>query len=231
MRVYYHGAACGPGVVKSKKLIHPRHSGTMFAPYPIRYTYGPQYLARMRLGPILASPIHRVCSRRRHITTRIEQNVGSGLGLLPSEYPLDTQTKSKPVKWRAPTVSSLNPQRLLPSDFLDLSGKSWQSIRTASTPPHPLQVAPLRYVSRRSPDIGYLVHDPFPPGTHGFLYYHSPPNLAPTAGEIRFRITHTNDPSSFRQALIYFYTLAPLGASLSLLYQGTPDIPLFVHSC
>lgn len=39
----------------------------------------------------------------------------------------------------------------------------------------------------------------FPPGTHGFLYYHSPPLLSKFMSHLRFRVTPTNDPSSFNQ--------------------------------
>ncbi|OBZ72657.1 hypothetical protein A0H81_08062 [Grifola frondosa] len=41
---------------------------------------------------------------------------------------------------------------------------------------------------------------PFPKGTHGFLYYHSPPWLPATCGEVRFRITEQMSASktSFR---------------------------------
>jgi hypothetical protein len=42
--------------------------------------------------------------------------------------------------------------------------------------------------------------NPFPEGTQGFLYYHLPKDGAPpTASELRFRVTPTNDPASFAQ--------------------------------
>lgn len=43
--------------------------------------------------------------------------------------------------------------------------------------------------------VGYTSQSPFPPGTKGFFYYHQPPALPPTAGEMRFRIC--DDASQF----------------------------------
>lgn len=41
---------------------------------------------------------------------------------------------------------------------------------------------------------------PFPAKARGFLYYHSPPHGIPqAAGEIRFRLTPSDDPSSFAE--------------------------------
>ena len=37
----------------------------------------------------------------------------------------------------------------------------------------------------------------FPDRTRGFFYYHNPLRNIPTAGEVRFRITTSNDPSTF----------------------------------
>jgi len=38
----------------------------------------------------------------------------------------------------------------------------------------------------------------FPPGTQGFLYYRRSSDTSPTAGSIRFRITESHDPTTFR---------------------------------
>jgi len=47
---------------------------------------------------------------------------------------------------------------------------------------------------------GYNTRKPFPEGTHGFLYYNSPPaGVSPAAGELRFRLTPGDDPASFDQ--------------------------------
>ncbi|KAF9031316.1 hypothetical protein BJ165DRAFT_1599301 [Panaeolus papilionaceus] len=38
---------------------------------------------------------------------------------------------------------------------------------------------------------------PFPSGTRGFLYYHSPSDRPRIAGQLRFRVTPSDDPASF----------------------------------
>ncbi|KAI0265327.1 hypothetical protein BC834DRAFT_181364 [Gloeopeniophorella convolvens] len=82
-------------------------------------------------------------------------------------------------------ISTLDPDRLQPSDFVNFSTHSMVGVWT--TPPG-LYEAPrvrLRYAQRAS-----NVRIPFPPGTHGFLYYARDPGLA-EGGQIRFRIVAT----------------------------------------
>ncbi|TFK45333.1 hypothetical protein OE88DRAFT_1221970 [Heliocybe sulcata] len=38
---------------------------------------------------------------------------------------------------------------------------------------------------------------PFPPGSHGFLYWHLEPDAPPVSGEVRFRTTISSDPATF----------------------------------
>jgi len=82
-------------------------------------------------------------------------------------------------------IQTLDPSRLVPSDFIDLSLKCGIRIR------------PLH--SRKSiwfaePDQGQ-----FPAEARGFLYYHPPTgNSPPAAGEIRFRLTSGDNPESFQ---------------------------------
>ena len=40
-------------------------------------------------------------------------------------------------------------------------------------------------------------HWPYPPDTNGFLYYTTPPDRPRIAGELRFRVTSSDDPASF----------------------------------
>jgi hypothetical protein len=71
---------------------------------------------------------------------------------------------------------TLDPSRLLPSDFINLSGRQHQP-----------------FVYFRGQDC--LT---FPAGTAGFFYYHNPlQDVLPMSGETRFRITPSNDPSTF----------------------------------
>lgn len=46
------------------------------------------------------------------------------------------------------------------------------------------------YIGRRTP---------FPPATHGFLYYYNPYPLPEFMGHLRFRVTPNGDPSTFKQ--------------------------------
>lgn len=122
-------------------------------------------------------------------------------------------------------IQTLDPSRLLPSDFQDVSNlKTIQLVATSKASDRKSYYsAPLGY---KKLNIGtsqkYL---PFPAGTHGFLYYRPPNNPAPTrktqpldksdvkslsdtrqdrdgphhdhVGGVYFRITKDNDPASF----------------------------------
>ena len=88
---------------------------------------------------------------------------------------------------RLPTVvSTLHPERLTSNDFLDVSGlgRKYVSMNGGRTD--------LR--NRHDRLTNYV---PFPPGSHGFLYYYTDPSLPDVAGEVRFRLTANNDPSNF----------------------------------
>ncbi|KAJ3534054.1 hypothetical protein NM688_g7193 [Phlebia brevispora] len=99
-------------------------------------------------------------------------------------------------------ITTLDPDRLTPSDYLDVS-------HITKLPVHiPEQAVQLNRTSSKSATyqdraayIGYSYSDerhlPFPEGTRGFLYYFSPPFAHPLAGQIRFRITPSSDPATF----------------------------------
>ncbi|TFY62776.1 hypothetical protein EVG20_g6580 [Dentipellis fragilis] len=116
-----------------------------------------------------------------------------------------TQRKTRPGR-RRPWFSTLDPTRLSPTDYCDLSGK--------------LNARPLCEVKI---DGGFLLNLHygmeqnaalrFPPDTRGFFYYHptstprvsDDPNGRPEdglrvlVGELRFRLTRTNDPACFAE--------------------------------
>ncbi|PIL27883.1 hypothetical protein GSI_10005 [Ganoderma sinense ZZ0214-1] len=113
-----------------------------------------------------------------------------------STTPSATPQRSKPSRQRS-RIRTLDPHKLVQDDYIDFSLKAQPRLGVV------LQ-------SRRSTDplICRSLHNPiftavpwstnkFPPGTHGFLYYHVPPNGSPLAGELRFRVTPTRDPASF----------------------------------
>ncbi|KAG6828628.1 hypothetical protein H0H92_007220 [Tricholoma furcatifolium] len=82
-------------------------------------------------------------------------------------------------------ISTLDPKKLQSSDFIDFSGRR----------------APcIEFLQCGSCEIRYawqLKLIPFPPSARGFLYYHIHPHLPPTCGQVRFRLTASNDPSTF----------------------------------
>jgi hypothetical protein len=77
-------------------------------------------------------------------------------------------------------VSNLDPEKLDPADFLDLSGWERPDVHVLG------KLLNLSYRDRLAP---YL-HVPFPTGTHGFLY-------AAEDGALRFRVTKDRHISSF----------------------------------
>lgn len=89
-------------------------------------------------------------------------------------------------------IQTLDPSRLCQSDFVDFS-----NLRK------PLVNGPLSGDSRTRlsfPPGDDLKgpHPPFPPDTCGFLYFlPAPHESVQLASEVRFRITGSNDPSSF----------------------------------
>jgi hypothetical protein len=87
-----------------------------------------------------------------------------------------------------PVLSTLKPDELLPSDFVDLSYKSSEMISFIGVP---------------APDKARLSYHTnnarFPDHARGFLYYHQPMNMPPIAASIRLRCTPSNDPATFNQ--------------------------------
>ena len=83
-------------------------------------------------------------------------------------------------------ISTLCPKRLPPADFVNLSGR----LQPRVTVPR-FGTAQFFYA------IDNVAHrlKPFPPGTHGFFYYYTPPKAPPFVGEVRFR--RASDPDSF----------------------------------
>lgn len=95
-------------------------------------------------------------------------------------------------------IQSLNPHRQGPADFCDLSNYVVPHITfiSSNAPLQQHKSAPLTYFWSRKPNARYSTPTPFPPNSKGYLYYHSPPHLPPSAGELRFRLA--NIDTSFR---------------------------------
>ncbi|GLB43324.1 hypothetical protein LshimejAT787_1302250 [Lyophyllum shimeji] len=84
-----------------------------------------------------------------------------------------------------PLLQTLHPERLKPSDFIDVSNREKFPVYLDGDRTH---ISYTSFAARRIP---------FPPDTRGFLYYHHDCDLPPTAGEIRLRLTAAPDPRLF----------------------------------
>ncbi|KAK0445024.1 uncharacterized protein EV420DRAFT_1648541 [Desarmillaria tabescens] len=93
--------------------------------------------------------------------------------------PLCIQYHSLPL----PPIQTLNPKALTESDFRDLSGR--------------VSDGPLGYRFRYYWPGGRRTSLAFPNQTAGYYYYWTHSDLPATAGQLRFRVTPTNDPSLF----------------------------------
>ena len=122
-------------------------------------------------------------------------------GALTPDSITPTETLQRAKRPQMPKIRTLSPHKLVPDDYVDFSFKvqpllgvilpscqstDWDAIISSS--PHKSDPAPL--MGRRGSNKPL-------PGIHGFLYYYVPPNGSPLAGELRFRVTPTRDPSSF----------------------------------
>ncbi|KAF9030170.1 hypothetical protein BJ165DRAFT_1411436 [Panaeolus papilionaceus] len=108
------------------------------------------------------------------------------------------------------TVLSLDPTKLIQvkQPAIDISGIKNPSIS----------------LPRGSSTVYFIhegrVHLPFPDGTRGFLYYHTPANRPRISGQLRFRITPSDDPASFPCG----YDLDTLRTTHSLPYPWNVSI-------
>ncbi|KAJ7629035.1 hypothetical protein FB45DRAFT_47476 [Roridomyces roridus] len=85
--------------------------------------------------------------------------------------------------------STLIPEKLLPSDYIDISNYKAPSVAWASNPETAL-LPVYRWESSRT--------SRFPADTRGFFYYGPRPGLPPIASSLRFRCTPSSDPASFK---------------------------------
>ena len=92
---------------------------------------------------------------------------------------------------RSPALSTLNPDKLLPSDFSDVSDRTVKYIYFAGAPRVPLAM---------QPKFGFHgASGRFPDHARGFLYFHNPSNTPLVASAIRLRCTPSKDPATFNQ--------------------------------
>ncbi|TFK45340.1 hypothetical protein OE88DRAFT_1222537 [Heliocybe sulcata] len=116
-----------------------------------------------------------------------------------------------PTRVRRPPalpVRTLDRTRLDVKDFVDFSGRIWRHVR------FPLAPAERRLLMHYVYSDGWKI--PFPPNSHGFLYWHLEPDAPPVSAQVRFRTTISSDPDTF-----------PSGRDLQLPNGRTWNISLF----
>ncbi|KAF8074061.1 hypothetical protein FPV67DRAFT_784793 [Lyophyllum atratum] len=122
-------------------------------------------------------------TRVRHIATasNIDASPRQGAGA----------TRRLPPQIRE--LRNLDPQRIQPQDFIDISNYKQPRVMVGSHRGY------LRYTTVQVETSRGSKPVPFPPKSHGFLYYHHDPKLPPTTGEVRFRLTSHDDPAQFHR--------------------------------
>jgi hypothetical protein len=88
------------------------------------------------------------------------------------------------------TVSTLNPSRIIKTDYLDLSRRLTSTVRFPKSVKDTYTL--LRY--HNGPERTVV---PFPDQVAGFLYYHDDEYALPLEGSVRLRLTADYEPSSF----------------------------------
>ncbi|RDX43191.1 hypothetical protein OH76DRAFT_1361551 [Lentinus brumalis] len=110
----------------------------------------------------------------------------------------DTSKVGAAIKRRSGTViiGTLNPSKLTPTDHLTTVRYSQHSCQLhVYTPFFPGRV---QLVLPQSPRTNQSLS---PVSIGGFLYYHLPTRAPPLAGELRFRVTASDDPTDFPSGL------------------------------
>ncbi|THH13319.1 hypothetical protein EW146_g6894 [Bondarzewia mesenterica] len=117
------------------------------------------------------------------------------LDLLYTENPsLKSITKDDTFAHRSRIIRSLDPLRLKATDFHDISNSLRPRYAIEDPDSQSLLYTTILYEMVAMKNDGRFT---FPPGTHGFLYYVHPTLME--AGQLRFRITKNDNPSSFAE--------------------------------
>ncbi|TFK45342.1 hypothetical protein OE88DRAFT_1669364 [Heliocybe sulcata] len=88
------------------------------------------------------------------------------------------------------TLRTLNQTRIDAEDIADIAGRASVSVHFPLVPAE----CRLRMHYSRSGGGRYI---PFPPDSHGFLYWHLDPDAPPVSGQVRFRNSAPSDPATF----------------------------------
>ena len=129
---------------------------------------------------------------RLSTTSTINENPDANIGK-------DATTTTRITKGPRRKIRTLDPSKLVEDDYIDFSLKVRPALGILLR--RDLSSDPSYQRPFRSADFSAHLwsSDRFPPGTHGFLYYHVPPCSSPLSGELRFRLTPSRDPASFAE--------------------------------
>ncbi|KAI1783708.1 hypothetical protein LXA43DRAFT_955852 [Ganoderma leucocontextum] len=156
----------------------------------------------LRLGSH-SEPIHKhvaSCNWRLYANLPLKRRFATS-ETSEQDPPTPEATPETPTVVRTPItrprrrIRTLNPARLTPDDYLDFSSRGDPTFGVVLPFTERPAYRPRLFATQSEWSSGV-----FPPDTHGFLYYHVPPNSPPLAGELRFRLTSSRDPSSFAAA-------------------------------
>lgn len=151
-----------------------------------------QICSNLKLG------VHLIRGRCSNISIgRLFTTSKGSLNLKPDPKTPDTTTTLPRSQRVFRSIRTLNPSKLVESDYIDFSLKSSPTLRAILQPSQ--SSGPSFPRSHRNAEFtaNPWNADRFPAGTHGFMYYHVPTYGSPLAGELRFRITASRDPTGF----------------------------------
>ena len=152
---------------------------------------------RLTIRPHARPSLLRICRRRTSSTTSLnthQLSTTTHRAASDVEQLRQTSLQGKKRKRHLRPIRTLDPAKLSVDDYLDLSSCR-SPIVTAVLSAVPSVPTRSTTATRLLPLDGSA--GKFPPNTRGFLYYHAPPSGLPLAGEVRFRVTPSADPTSF----------------------------------
>ncbi|ETW85356.1 hypothetical protein HETIRDRAFT_414387 [Heterobasidion irregulare TC 32-1] len=130
------------------------------------------------------------------------------------DFDTDLQHSVNPTLSRR-CLQTLDPHRLRPSDFQDLSDLNKVRLTVPNPPAGRTRSSDIAYDTRKHAEGHY------PTGTHGFFYYLSPVDKL-AQGEIRFRITKDDNPANFTSGKdLLLRTGLPWTISMASLLKDT----------
>ncbi|KAF7977238.1 hypothetical protein HWV62_4343 [Athelia sp. TMB] len=113
-------------------------------------------------------------------------------------------------------IEKLDATRLRSSDFIDIGAVMDPTLRVGDSRVH------LHYVNQHRSGFPN-VRRPFPQSTRGFFYFHAPSDQPEITWQVRFRVTETSSPASFKSGSDLLYpNLTPWCIRLSTIDSQNP---------